>query len=1268
MKRGLIYLLVGACSFLAVGGGTLAGYTFTDPNFNAPSTPSVDDDGDDDVLPEVESQPKDKFMTNLLASNLKVNNLEATLELPDSERLTLSFQGAMDYDGTELAKGDFSALKASGDLNLKYDVFDETISFQFPGGDKLYFSYEENDLCVSISSFTSILDLIPLFSSEAVNPDIDLSTDVANEEGTENILDSLLDALNNIEEVETPDGYNFTLEIPDLGSIILMSDKDFLLTGLYTDGFIEIGDYRLALYGSVVASKDQSYVNTEITKDYDSLDHISSLVNSLTNILETEELTADLNVDLKINGENPADLNLFANLSADISGISTGNYENGTYELNILPTGTLLGKENNNEIHIRYQEQSLFVSANNLIKAKIPNSTIEDIIEIVEKELGSAENSDDVNNAITELIGGSLLEELIEGNFERVLEVLKVFDVDGDTYTFTFAKEFLNANKDFSLILNFENDELKSISIKDLSIKDFDLNLGITLRKEWSSAEIFKDLSVFKDYSEGLSIYNTISNIMDSKLVKAGFEVNIIDNDTFYKVEGDLGADLTGVDFNNTDTLTDGLYSINASLNNGEKTKSLGATFQDKTVYFTYNNVISNSIKAESVEGLMDVINQKFEIGESEVDLTGILDTLSIDLELYENLIEEVKDGNLRAIEDYIKIDENNTNPNLLTVKILPNSTTDKYITLEVNTANDNLESISISNFYIDDVSISVKLTLEDYEDVRILDTTSYVELDTLVGSVSNLINTSKFALSLDASIVDDDSTVDPINLGGYMQMDIDKMEFYGNFSIAAKIPGIDSKTKTHHIQFDNYTPYEATENRLLFKYYLDNNYDRGMRFFINNSEFGEIIDVATNLPVDSSIFYFIDEIEALFESDIPLMDLINGDLSLLFNDYIKVFDSTSTALTIQIDKSLISSGSDLTVKISHSQEKITQISILDLKFGSKTINASVDIGEFLDEYTQTRLHISEPQSSYSYVDANFFDLFLKMGINTTQPRTYHMYGRFNLEIPLGFSIYTNIDLKLKILEPDGSVNALITVTNQNSKNETYSTSSLNYRVTEFFIESNNDCVIRQRRIEGSIFNKKPITEVFKVTQDEFMYNIHYYLLKYTLDLNNTVFDIIDDAVQTPTTEEQNNSMLEFNYPEILTDVKYVQTEASDNKCTNAYVGTVNLGSIINLTTVFSGMEAGSLNVEIHHDDTYMLSHLIINGKVITIDIAIAKIDIVLDLDIFNDTSYNAGSYFDEGGEFETMLNYYKLNLNGYYEYRDSSTHSNKITVNSLEG
>ena len=145
--------------------------------------------------------------------------------------------------------------------------------------------------------------------------------------------------------------------------------------------------------------------------------------------------------------------------------------------------------------------------------------------------------------------------------------------------------------------------------------------------------------------------------------------------------------------------------------------------------------------------------------------------------------------------------------------------------------------------------------------------------------------------------------------------------------------------------------------------------------------------------------------------------------------------------------------------------------------------------------------------------------------------------------------------MKLEINDVDGSVNAQIVILKNKSNGNPYSTTENGYRKTEFYILSNNDCIVHQTRVSSGYREK----EVFKVTQGEMVNNLHYYLLKYTFNMNDMIFNIINDAIINPSEDSSGTTdILNFNYQQII---PYLGYSADDRE----FSLTIDLGSIVNL-------------------------------------------------------------------------------------------------------
>ena len=1259
IKRPLVYMLVGLLSFGGIGGGT---YFLLQGN-NTASQPTTEPEDDEPILSVEEQTAADRFMTNLLKGDLEVNEMNVGIDT-GTDKIDINFTGAISYDGTKLAGGDMSAISASGDLNLKVASFSETINIVFPGDNTLYFTVLGQDFSVQIDSFSSIMDLIPLFTaSEAGGDQLSetTATNIKKAAGLDLDLGSLLDdltgMLENIQEIKTETGYEFILEIPDLAKIVLISDENERLAGLRLDSPIEIEGMKISLDAKITAH-DSSVVKGP-NGEYNSLDGtLKSVVNTLSEVLDSKQLTANFNVKAKSTQDDSLDLDLSGRLSADLSQVAQ-DFENGTYELSILPKGVLQGNPQPNSIDVHYGNQAVYLKVNNLLKAKITNQTIEDIITIVTEQMGDTESSEETNTMLEDLFGGSILLELIDGNLENLGSMIKEVSSSSDYLKITLSEQFLATANPWSVTLGYENDSLKSLSIKDFTIADFAIDLTLDLEKSFSSAAIFNDLTQFKDYRKGLSIYNTIAEILDTMTFATDFNIGIKTAEDSFDLSGEIAADLNGADFNDIESLLNAKLKLSAEAKYAEKAKSVAVQMQDSTLFLEYNNIIANSLKVDSIVDLVDTISSKFgpiEISSNEeVNIDEILSIFSLEVSQYSEMIDKLMEFDFTALEDFVYIDHLNDDPSKLTVKILPNKESRTYIYIEISTAEEQLSQIRIENLHVGNAIFSLELNIKDYQDITIQDVEKYAPLDSLMGNVNKLINSSQLNVNLSASVVDDDASVDPILLDAAVQVDTETTEFYGAIDVSAKLP-IDKDVYTHHIQFDNYTV-EGEENELLLKYYGNDQTSNPFRAFISDGEFGRMLDVITNIPEDNSLMFILATTSDI-SINMPLMDIINGQYGLLFNDYLTMFDCGPNKLEIHIDGAMFGLDTTLKLEINHTDDGIQTIKIKDLRFGTKTINVTLELNKYDTTLEALRLHNTEPRNKYTYINFNYMDLFLQIGINTTQSRKYHLYGTFNLSFDtsgiigglagllLGdVQIYSSVDMKLEINDVDGSVNAQIVINKNKSNGNSYGTTENGYRKTEFYILSNNDCIVHQTRVASGYREK----EVFKVTQGEMVNNLHYYLLKYTFNMSDMIFNIINDAVVNPKEDSSDSTdILNFDYQNIIPHLGY---NADDRE----FALTIDLGSIVNLSALTSMIKEDTITIAFTHTSNNLLESLTIEGTPVSIQILGSMVAVGIYLKVYNDTS-NTFTMHDFNAfvrDFEEDP--IKSNL-PYYWYREGNT------------
>ena len=131
-----------------------------------------------------------------------------------------------------------------------------------------------------------------------------------------------------------------------------------------------------------------------------------------------------------------------------------------------------------------------------------------------------------------------------------------------------------------------------------------------------------------------------------------------------------------------------------------------------------------------------------------------------------------------------------------------------------------------------------------------------------------------------------------------------------------------------------------------------------------------------------------------------PLLDIVNGDYGKIFEDWIKVFDIGPSKARLEIDGALFSLDCPLIVELDYSEDRINSLSIIDFKIDTLTVNLTVNLHEYDEKLAENRLSVVEPRVYFTYINFNYMDLFLQIGINTTQSRRFHLFGDFNLSLP----------------------------------------------------------------------------------------------------------------------------------------------------------------------------------------------------------------------------------------------------------------------------
>lgn len=1211
MKKPAIYGIIGACAFSGASGWTYYKLYTQDGKFNTSSSFDIDDE-------EEEDSPSTKLLNNLMKSSIEAESMNIKLDSLGGKDLSVNFKGALDYDGMAMVQQDFSSLAGSGLLSVEYGSLKESLSFTYDGSNKIYVSFDNAYVSIEMGTISSIFDLMPLFGIEI--PSFDLSGQLEN---ATSILESL-------KEEELEDGYLFRVNLPSIGTINLKSNKDFLLTNIYTPNKLNINGQLISIDAKVKQSVNESLLPDVDTSNYVSID---KYINATKKLIEEQKFSLDYKLNLVDNDKN---INLNGNLT---SNFKNKNFKEGMYSFSI----------NNDYTSIKslFDGKDIYLDVNNYTKTKLKDTTLEKLIFLASKKLNNIDQQI-VIDKLNSLLNGSAIEEILKGNYSSWRKILTSGEVTEDYIKTTISCSSLNlGNGNVDLIIKC--DKNLSIELNNIEFDNKSLNIELNLNDFNGFDEVFENKSSFNDLEPAVDLLTSVASLVDTKKIGLKYDVKLEQDNQTHLFNGDMFADLSNVDFNDLNSFNNGLYSVNLNTTFNDVNQCVNANYYNGTTFASYNDLINLSLKTNTIKTLMDYLNKTTPSNEQKPvssiseTISDILLKLNID---YNSLLDELKHGNLSSLEKYLSI-KTNDDGSLSLLLNLDNSLVD----IKINSKDNTFEKIDIINLKINQSTISFSLSFVDYEN-KMIDENKYYQVDNLLKSGLELTNVRQGNISISSSFTGEKEFA----LDGNIQFDVETGDVYGNVDLTAQT-ALDVNPYTHHVYFDRVP--QDNDSLLLAKYYGNDNSSNPMRINMQQKNISAIFDLFNDLPEDHTIQKLMNYIENT--ASLPILNYTSIDGILNIANGIKKFETTDTSITLQLDKSLLNMDNDLNVIIGLENGNIKSVILKDLFISSSTGDIILTINDFDANKINDRLSITEPIEQERYFDFNSLPLLLKLGINTSNDKTYYMKGTFKIDIPpiaefIQKDINYNVTFKIDILD-NGKVNGYISFETSEYKEKNTSYRKINYYIDEF-----DDAYIQRTTYgrEGalSIFGGGTLfmyTDVFKITQQEMMDNMIYYLLKYTFNISNTIYDQLDVFNKSVKSDKKDDEaeVRNFVYENIFKDINYTE---KDNG--GIFFATIDLNSICNLENATSGfISQKEINVEIEHNiviennkEVSKLSRLHIYGKPINAQLGKLNLgEVLIDLDV----SCIYGEF--NNAEYVDFMNFYNndesITKKGYYYY-----------------
>lgn len=640
---------------------------------------------------------------------------------------------------------------------------------------------------------------------------------------------------------------------------------------------------------------------------------------------------------------------------------------------------------------------------------------------------------------------------------------------------------------------------------------DFDVNEVDIASIDISSP----DCSLYQNFAPALKMFNVLYSTFNVR--KNAFNITADINhlgDNYL----DLNLDLN-YDFENMKA------AVKGDVIEELRTHSFQLGYQNEKIFVDYNN-LHFAVSQIGVEGILNfLVNKIFDtyLNESLDSMTDLLANPSLEnalnnISTINNLFSSVSisDGvmtielNLAALE----LDASNI---MLTVEC----STDKFLGLAIN------------GLTIGEYSADLKLTSAEYVEPSFSED-DYVLADpalSLVDGVLAMLDETRFRVEYSGTIVEETATATEMTLNGGLQFDVANKFGYGNIDLV-------DKTGYEHDLFVDM----VSENEILL------NYNKTMNGKFSSVFFTDLFDLVSQIynEQDEHFVELFGDLLSMADT-LPLMEAINsGDYGKLFEiGLIDSLDITTEEIRLVLSGGLLGLDTQIQFVINYDAygdgiNIIKGISIEDLKYGTSTINLSINLSQFDDSLENTRL-----DRYIDYIDFDDLLVLINFGVNTSKFNHYQLSGVANVQLSIGLSYSLSVPLDIKILNEKGNVKATISigeipvVIGVNTNSLYWSTSSryatIHYADGYFYIERTE---IGKTNL--SILNPKyeRYTIYSKADTSFFLENALYYICEVAMGMNSTIMSAINDSLAStgPTAENP------IHYENILNDFIYKET------------------------------------------------------------------------------------------------------------------------------
>ena len=763
--------------------------------------------------PARQDTPTDKYLYGLVNGKaLTASYVNLTISQAKEENRSIK-RGLANLDlgdininitNLEISIADIENIKLAADLNLQMGNLNLEASIGFFDS-TIYLDYADTHFSLHTDDITDVMDMLPTFGVNLQLP----------EEFSNINFDELTGSLANMEEVKTENEHYFLFNFNENIAIKMLSDDEYHMIGVELPETTLMGMNISAITDIHPLAEDiETLVNPSLKEDapkYTEFKPAFKLVNGIMDIVNSKQGRANLELDINqkaneesnyedfmdLNGTLDFDINELA-LAADL----TLDYDNSSYNLKA-----------------GYLDETIFASLKNL-NVSIEKQSVLSLVEYISNKLGN-NTLDDVSNKLSSLTS--------EINLDKILSIVNDLPVFIHNFTLTESSLSLDIDTNYfnlglgeiSIIVNFNNEHLESLSLSGLTYGLLEINASVKLT-DYVEVAFNKDEYVALD--PALSLVTTIENLINQDKFGVSFAVNVDDGDettndisaegTFHfalrdKTESELGSGLLKTkrtfDYGAGElTIRDrDNYPHNIRVDAEPYTEEMNGK-----VLFSYGGASTTRTNARidyaTFDSLFEKIMRLFESEDPHVMeiFGGLLE--SIQSNPISTILNSANKADLIKLLDYDILTSLNITDSEISAGLSGSilGMDDINPLIKIRYSGDTLSGLDISNLNISGKSITVSINLldfnqETYEYYDLTEDSSYIDLSTISKLVEEALETSKYSYYHMKGTIDfelDSGFLDAIgSLGGNktMNTDIQVNTWEGRTKVLAHISNI---------------------------------------------------------------------------------------------------------------------------------------------------------------------------------------------------------------------------------------------------------------------------------------------------------------------------------------------------------------------------------------------------------------------------------------------------------------------------------------------